>query len=386
MDGIKIVAVSDLHFGNPRIDALGLYEKLKKYLYPELVDAHIVFICGDLYDQLLTVSSKSHRYAVQFITDLLRASSKTGMQIRLLHGTYTHDRDQLTVLQTAAPKSARFEVINNIHAEDITDIRNGDSVYPGSLSVAYIPDNLSFKKSEEVIEHLNNVLKCLGKSNVDLLIGHGTFEHVIPPDSGHRPPCLYRREQFTNLVSGLVIMGHIHIHGKTDNVHYCGSFERMAHGEEEDKGFYVFTKEKDDNTWKSRFVLNKDATRFITLQPEGPDMAATANDFIAKVKEKFPGLRGFVRVLHQSTEVRALLHKTCAQNFPNIGYSSKSTGERSAEKLDVSEITLDIFEDIKPDIHNLGDLTYKFLEERNLLDGITRDRIVEAIDNLIEGK
>ena len=69
---LKIVATSDLHFGNIRINAELMYEELKKTLYPELVDAHLFILAGDLLDQLLTVGSKAHIYAKIFLVSLLK--------------------------------------------------------------------------------------------------------------------------------------------------------------------------------------------------------------------------------------------------------------------------------------------------------------------------
>ena len=65
--GLKITAVGDLHFGNPRIKADQMYEKLKKYLYPEILTSHLVLLTGDTYDQLTTVSSSANKYVLMFI-------------------------------------------------------------------------------------------------------------------------------------------------------------------------------------------------------------------------------------------------------------------------------------------------------------------------------
>lgn len=381
---LKIVAAGDFHFGNPKINAEALYMKLKKYFYPELMDAELCFLTGDIYDQLLTVNSKAYKYAALFILDLMKISSDTGMQIRVLHGTYTHDRDQLSVFNIFKYPNSRIKIINEITAEEISDIRCGMDEIHQNIRVAYLPDNLPYKESSDAIAHLERNLTVLGWQSVDLLIGHGSFSHVIPADSSHRPPCLYSAEQFEHIVHGPIVMGHIHTSGRYRNIIYCGSYDRMAHNEEEPKGFYVVTKDINGNTgWKNRFVKNEEATLFISIQPEGSDQGLIARDFLNKMSEKFPDEVGNVRVLHESPEVRSLLHRVCSNNYPNVIYTSKSIGEKSVNKLQVSEIGLDIFDDVKPDIHNLGNLVWKFLEDRHLTEVIKEERIVNLVKELI---
>lgn len=384
MNGIlKIAAISDLHFGQPKIIPSELYGRLKRFLYPELKDTHLIFIAGDLYDQLLTVNSKAHKFAVQFIVDLLRMSALTGMQVRILHGTFTHDRDQLAIFETLNIPHARFRVINQIEIEEISDIRCRDEIISRNLRVGYLPDNLLYKRSEEAVAHLIRTMTVLGWTSLDMLVGHGTFEHVIDPGSGHKPPCLFCWEQFKTIVQGgPIIMGHIHSPGRKRNIYYCGSFDRMAHGEEEKKGYYIFTWRNEDG-WKSRFVQNTLATPFISITPQGNDVPELTRDFVEQMDVKFPTCRGFVRVLHESPEVRAILHRVCAQQFPEVIYSSKSIGDKETLMMSVNEITLDIFDDVKPDIHNLGALVYQFLEENDLIDGIPKETIIEKTKQLI---
>lgn len=387
MNGIlKVIGIGDLHFGHPRVNAESLYKKLRACLYPELKDTHILFITGDTYDQLLTVNSKAHHFASLFISDLLHISSQTGMQLRILHGTFTHDRDQLAVFNTLKIPHARYKVINSIYVEEITDLRFQDNQIPGSLRIGYLPDNLPYKYSTDAIEQLKSMITVAGYDKLDILVGHGTFEHVTM-NTAHKPACLYTLAQFARLVDGPIIMGHIHTPGQTKNVYYCGSFDRLAHGEEEDKGFYVFTDlMQQPGSWKARFVKNPYTIPFCTIVPEDTtDIPRITRSFLETVEEKFPKKSGYLRVLHPSAEVRTLLHRLCAEQFPEIMYSSKSTGEQDHVEMKIEEIQLDILDDIKPNINNLGDLVYQFLEERQLLDTVSKESILKQMNILLSG-
>lgn len=381
---LKMVVTSDLHFGNPKIDPNSMLLKLRKFLYPELRDCHLFIIAGDLYDQLLTVGSKAHVAASNFISDIFTISDFTGMQVRILHGTYTHDRDQLSVFSALATDKTRYKIVNHIECEEISDLRCGQDVINTTLKVGYLPDNLSYRHSEDVLGYLQKVMTCLGWGHLDLLIGHGTFAHVIRSD-GHRPPCLYEQAQFKDIVQGPIVMGHIHTPGRNHNVYYCGSFERLAHGEEEKKGFYVFTlDEKRVEGWRSRFVVNDLAVPFVTILPEGDDIPEIMKNFTSQVDDKLPTGRGYLRVVHKSPEVRSILHKVCAQQYPHISYSSKSTGETDATEIKVDEITLDLFDDVHPDVHNLGGLVYQFLADNNMLGDVTQEQILSHTEEVLK--
>lgn len=387
MNGIlKVVGIGDLHFGHPRINAESLYKKLRACLYPELKETHLLVLTGDTYDQLLTVNSKAHHFVSLFISDLLNISAQTGMQVRILHGTFTHDRDQLSVFDTLHIPGARYKVVNSIYTEEITDLRTNTEILPISLHVGYLPDNLPYKYSTDAIGQLKNLMTVAGYDHLDMLVGHGTFEHVTL-NTGHKPACLYTIQQFDGIVKGPIIMGHIHTPGQTKNVYYCGSFERLAHGEEENKGFYVFTEDiKQPGSWKARFVVNPYTVPFRTIAPDDTaDIPRITKAFIAMVEEYFPNGKGYLRVLHPSAEVRTLLHRICAENFPDISYSSKATGKQEQIEMRIEEIQLDILDDVKPNVNNLSDLVYQFLDEHQLLDCIPKEKITEMMNVLLSG-
>ena len=201
----KITAVGDLHFGNPKLKSEELYIKLVKYLYPELANTQLLLLTGDTYDQLTTVNSSANRYVLKFIQDIYSISSKTGMVIRVLHGTYSHDRDQVAIFDNLALPNTNAKVICKIDCEKL-------ECFNRELKIAYIPDNLPYKHSNEVMNYLDNVYKCLGWDKADIVLGHGSFDYALGCSNEHLPECTYTIEQIKPYVKddGLVIMGHIH--------------------------------------------------------------------------------------------------------------------------------------------------------------------------------
>lgn len=373
----KIVAAGDFHFGNPRINCEAMYEKLKEFFYPEAEKADMILLTGDLFDQLTTVNSNANLYVSVFIRELFIFSANNNVPIRILHGTYSHDRNQLHILDVLKFKNTNAKIINEICCEEI-------SVKDKKYKVLYIPDNLPYKKSSDVMEHIDKVLKVMGWKTVDIVLGHGTFSHALPVSANHLPPCTYTIEQFDKITTdtSLIIMGHIHISSAKDKVFYCGSFERMSHGEEQPKGFYKFNNET--GKWKAEFVRNDDATLFVTIYPQGNTPDEIMTDFISQIEAVFPDKKGYVRVAHNDAEIRSLLNKVCLQKYPNIKYTSKSVNDTDKVEIKLTDIELETFEDIKPSRENLPELICQFLAENDKLDLLDKATINMYLSDVIE--
>lgn len=374
---IKISAIGDLHFGNPRIASDKMYLELCEYFYPEAKNSDLILLTGDLFDQISMVSSNANKFVSIFIRELFAFSSEHHVPIRILHGTYSHDRNQLSVLEVLKFKNTDAKIINEISCEEIT-------VKDKKLRILYIPDNLPYKKSTDVMSHINKVMSVLGWKKVDIVLGHGTFSHALPVSIEHAPPCLYTREQFDEILepNGIIIMGHIHIPSAKNNIYYCGSFERMSHGEEQPKGFYTFTYENDK--WNAKFVENDSATLFVSISPQGNSTDEIIADFDQQIKNIFINHTGYVRVLNNDTETRAILQKVCLTRFPSIVYSSKSIADSDKPEIQITDIDLNTFDDIKPSRENLGELIAQFLQENEMLGTLDTAIINNYLDNVIE--
>jgi hypothetical protein len=252
----------------------------------------------------------------------------------------------------------------------------------------YIPDNLPFKRSEQVIEQIQTLFRCYGWERCEVVLGHGTFTHALPVDIEHGPDCVYRIEQFKPLVepTGIVIMGHIHIHSRKDNVYYCGSFDRMSHGEEEPKGFFSFYKDNQPTaTWNPQFHVNFGATLCQTITPQGNTTEELVESLISQTKTAFKSQdAGYLRVIYAEPELRGLYQKICKQYFPHLVFSGKSSkdGDHLAMRLD--GLTLEVYQDETPNRNNLGNLVYEFLNQHGELGDFTQDIIIDAVNHMVE--
>ena len=178
-------------------------------------------------------------------------------------------------------------------------------------------------------------------------------------------------------------MGHIHTPSHRANVYYCGSFDRMSHGEEENKGFYVFTRK--DNRWTSRFCVNQDSYKFITITPQGDTVDQRATDLANKLHTAFDGVKfGWVRVVYDEPELRGTYQRICASLYPNIIFTGKSSKDTVSSTIELADINLELADDIRPNVNNLGELVYQFLLDTNLIGSTPKDTILTTVNNLLK--
>ena len=265
MDKISLLAISDIHIGCPRIDPYKLKERLNKFLYPHIEGKQILFICGDFFDTLLNLNSRAAFVAMEIIREIKSLCRSNGCDLRVLRGTFTHDRNQ--------PR----HFING-EEEDITDVKLYDTMTiehheKTGLDILYIPDNIV---SEDIYDDIRRLLESHGLDHVDLLIHHGYFKHMLPDaliNKGLPNGCL-EVEKIKKYVWGCTLNGHVHISSIYENVISIGSFDRLAHGEEEPKGFYRIDLDRhqihgitgeDCDVYKFTFIENMDANKFITF-------------------------------------------------------------------------------------------------------------------------
>ena len=140
----------------------------------------------------------------------------------LLHGTYSHDADQLKIfLHYVEDTSVDVRIINQIQFENIKGAR-----------ILCIPELYGIDESQ-----YNYILHQSGW--YDECYIHGTFEGAVYGDTVNTFGRLFTFKDF-NMCTGLMIGGHVHKPGCFQKYfYYCGNPYRWKFGEEEAKGFLV---------------------------------------------------------------------------------------------------------------------------------------------------
>lgn len=250
---INIIAISDIHVGCPRLNPRQLHERFIKYLYPHITkEIDILFVCGDFFDSLLNMNSLASLESIEIIRELKALCRDNECDLRILRGTFTHDRDQPQhFVNGEDPNDKTVQLFKTVDVE--YNERTG-------LNILYIPDNVPTK---DIYEDIRNLLASHNLEKVDILVHHGYFKHMLPPNIQEPHGCL-DVEIVSKFVKGCVLNGHVHLTSIHKNVISVGSFDRMTHNEEGPKGFYKVHIDQ-EGVYHFSFIENKEANKFLTF-------------------------------------------------------------------------------------------------------------------------
>jgi hypothetical protein len=255
---LKIISISDIHLGNKIVKSEFIINNLNKYFScsKELSDIDIIFLCGDIFDSGIYLPD-THTGAIQrWIVRVLHLCKKWNICLRVLEGTPSHDRKQ----------SKQFEILNDLFGIE-ADIKYIDKlsieyIERFDINVLYLPDEWRgcVKDTENEVKELlqiNNIMQ------VDYAVMHGNFEYQLPMiNSLSAHESLF----YLSIVKKYIFIGHIHNMSQSNRILAQGSFDRLAHNEEHNKGFFYIESHKDSFIEdKIVFKVNHSAAIFTTL-------------------------------------------------------------------------------------------------------------------------
>lgn len=342
---LKCISLSDIHLVHRNTPTRHICENIETYaMTEENKDADFFIIAGDLFERSFEAGTEELRIFLIFIDKLLVYCYENGIRLRILEGTPRHDCEQPMMI----PK------LNNIRENkvDLGYFHQLDIEYVPELdvSILYIPDE--WCNDHDVLERqIQEKLLEKGLTHVDLGVFHGVFEFQVLgiPYNGFK----FKESYFLSLVTGFIFIGHYHSHMSFDHILGMGSFDRLNHGQEEDKGYIVTI----GNTWG--FKKNENAFTYKTLK-------LTKRDTVIELDKKIEGL-----------PVGSHVRLAMAKDHPlNIDFSSlivKYIDYRLTKKMDKdSEKSLS---------HLLNDTTFNLTTfdflNKNLKD-IVIDRLKES--------
>lgn len=251
----RYIAISDIHLGHRINPALRIIENMKTTIEPLAkrgLDA--IFIVGDLFDRLLDNSMEANSDSYMFMTWMLKLCERYHIKLRVLEGTKSHDRYQskyFEVLHKALQSQTDLKYIPYLHIEIMSDF---------DLSILYIPDEWR-ESTDQTYQEVLDLLKEHGLEQVDLAFMHGQFEYQLKNIPGHIPK--HKEHNYLSIVRYYIHIGHIHIASEFERIVAQGSFDRLAHGEEGNKGFVYAVISPDD--YRYEFIVNHNAMVFKTL-------------------------------------------------------------------------------------------------------------------------
>ena len=222
------VHIADLHFGafNPKTQYQILQEQfLSKINTLDNID--LISVDGDIFDHKVMSNSDVVLYASLFIDNLVSICREKKATLILLHGTYSHDYDQLKLFyHYMDDKTVDVRVVTQIQFEVVKGCR-----------ILCIPE--LYGVDESVYQKFFNYSGWYDEAFI-----HGTFKGAVYGDNVGAGRLL--TEEDFRYCLGVAISGHVHKGGCFNGFYYyCGCPYRWKFGEEEDKGFLILVHDLD---------------------------------------------------------------------------------------------------------------------------------------------
>jgi hypothetical protein len=268
--GFYYAVFSDIHFGHNRNPAYRIARNLMAALPddPDTASLDVIFIAGDLFDNLMMFNDEDIFEVKYFINYLLQLCKKHNIKLRVLEGTPLHDRKQskyVTMENKIGQIGTDLKYIDTIDIEYMEDL---------GIHVLYIPDEPP-GGSGPALQTVKDLLRARGLEQVDIAVMHGLFRFQIEyVDSS----ITHDEQEYLKIVKHNISIGHDHTAKSFEQdghgIYVQGSFDRLGHGYETPKGHMRF-KWMPDGTWQIRFIENIHAMRFDTLDCTGMSLEET---------------------------------------------------------------------------------------------------------------
>lgn len=249
--------ISDVHIGHPRTPTWHIIKTLNKYVtnVKFMSDIDALFVSGDLFDRLLNLPASEVDDLHDWTERLLRLSKKCHTPIRILEGTPSHDWKQSG---TIAKMNELYGIGADLMYVDDLSIIEDESL---GMTIGYVPDEYR-ECCEQTTVEFKELLATRGYDKVDMIIMHGMFEYQIPKAAA-KSVSHFKEKEWEDMVRHAIIIGHDHRHKSKGKIVVPGSWERLAHNEEDNKGCLVV--DVGSNVTDVYHLTNEDAMWYITI-------------------------------------------------------------------------------------------------------------------------
>lgn len=294
----KYLVLSDIHFGSGKNKTQDIVDHLHKYFkeYNDILSkVDMIFLAGDVYEKLLSNSSLDSILSLEWLTLLANYCKRYKIKLRILEGTPSHDNKQIKVLNTVLNKlkiDIDFKYVEDIHIEYIKEY---------DINILYVPDEMNHD-ANDTLKQIKDLLEDKSLVQVDIAIMHGAFKYQIPVIE---LPGMHDEQEYMNLVKHYISIGHIHSSSIYRKILAQGSFDRLAHNEEEDKGGMVITIENNEASFI--FLKNKYATIFKTIDILSEDVTEVIEYLEIKLKDIVEDSHIRLKVLKDNPVSKSLL-------------------------------------------------------------------------------
>lgn len=370
---ISYLVLSDIHLGHNINTTENIINNLQLYFkdnYKEFSKLDMICIAGDVFDKLLVSSSIDFILSTEWLTELIVFCKQHDIILRILEGTPSHDRNQSKVITSIIKKlniELDYKYIDTLYIEHHNRL---------GIDILYIPDEYKHK-AEDTYKEVLELLTERKLKKVDIAFIHGQFHYQLPMvklDSSHN------MEDYLNIVKYYISVGHIHTPSVYERIIAQGSFDRLAHNEEEDKGGVMITLTEKESSFK--FVYNKNAMIFKTYRFDKESIEEITNILdkdLKKMKDK-----SNIRIISNSEEFLSNNIKDLRLRYPNVNIKIEKSKNKEENKFNIIE-ELPKIETFSITKDNILDLITLELNKYNLTEKEIKElksEVINIIDNI----
>jgi len=226
---VRYLVLSDIHLGHSRTKTdyiINNLEELFRKNHSKFKKLDIIFLAGDVFDKLLSSCSNELIASTEWLSKLAMYCVSNNIKLRVLEGTPSHDWKQMALFATTLKAlciDIDYKYIDYLNIEYMEDL---------GINILYVPDEWN-RVADDTLDDVTLLLNKRGIKKVDIAIMHGQFSYQLPMielESSHD------EDAYHKLVKYYINIGHIHTPSVYNRILAQGSFDRLAHNEEEDKG------------------------------------------------------------------------------------------------------------------------------------------------------
>ena len=370
---ISYLVLSDIHLGHSRTSTTDIIHNLDVYFDNYITSSRfstldVIFLAGDVFDTLLSYNDPDIHHIHLWFSRLLRFCYRNKIILRILEGTPSHDWKQsktLLIVSSQAVDQGNVRYIDTLCIEHIVEL---------DLQVLYVPDEWN-SSADITLTQVTQLLADNSLEQVDIAIMHGMFAYQCGWVNNN-PHC-HDIAAYLAIVKYWINIGHIHQHSVNDRVVAEGSFDRLAHGEEEAKGGVLMTLDIVNGN-RYEFMPNLLAKRYITIIVKWLDLDRAIGQ-IDKVIDRLPN-DSYVRIKAKSSHPIYVAFDDIKRRYP-LHYLSKQTLEDDSVSV-IADITAVLSEDyvpitITPD--NIVSLLLTAVKTSNELNDVETKALTELL-------
>lgn len=327
MAKIKYMVVSDIHFGSNKNKTTNIANNLLNYLYVNvkiIKDLDVFILAGDVYDRLLSMASLDNIIAMECLTKLCMFCKLHNIKLRILEGTPSHDNKQCKVLYTVLEElniDIDFRYIENIEIEYMKEF---------DTYILYIPDEIHHN-AEDTLKEVKVLMESMNLVKVHIAIMHGAFKYQLPMvdlASSHD------ENEYLALVEHYISIGHIHDESVFKRILAQGSFDRLAHNEENPKGAMYIEINNDRRNYT--FIENKDAMIFKSINIDNEDIMESIEYIGGILKDIVSG--SHIRLIMKSNNPLLKSVHDIYKRFPEYNFIVKSIKDEKHIEVKVDNV------------------------------------------------